>query len=770
MKPSNTKNLVVVESPAKARTINKILGNNYKVAASVGHIMDLPKTKFGVDIENGYTPSFTVIRGKSKVIKQLQEEARRAGEILIATDPDREGEAIAYHIAQRLKPVNTRIRRIEFNEITRSAVLRALEQPREIDMHRVNAQQARRVMDRIVGYMVSPLLWKTIYRGLSAGRVQSVALRLICEREQEIESFVPVEYWTLEAELEPPSGERFLARLYSIDGQVLDPKKFRIGSQQEAEQHYQALQKADYRVADVRKERARKNPPPPFITSTLQQDAARRLRLSTAQIMRLAQQLYEGVDLGERGTVGLITYMRTDSTRVSKEAQASARQYIAEAYGSNYLPEKPNVYRSKKGAQDAHEAIRPTHVSAEFEPRRLKAYLSADQYRIYELIWKRFLSSQMKPAEVERTTIDVAAGKYLFRATGEVVIFRGYLQIYQEADETLEQGDETTQEAKRSARPEGIPRHISTGEILRLLDLIMEQHFTKPPPRFTESTLVKMLDKLGIGRPSTYAQIISTLFQRKYVERVNRALKPTELGRVVNDLLVTYFPNIFNVKFTAAMEAGLDKIEQNKATYRATLDEFYHPFKKTLDEVTGKLKEIKSSLQESTQETCELCGKSMVVKWGRNGRFLACSGYPECKNTRPLEESSPPVQAKQTCKQCGSPMVVRRGRFGEFLACSKYPECKYTEPISTGVACPEPGCEGTIVQRQSRKGKIFYSCSEYPKCRFALWNRPVARRCPQCDFPLMEERMSKKEGYVLRCPQCKHREAVEPAEKLVVND
>ncbi|RMG68739.1 MAG: type I DNA topoisomerase [Calditrichaeota bacterium] len=767
---SATKNLVVVESPAKARTINKILGKNYKVAASVGHIMDLPKSKFGVDIENGYTPSFTVIRGKSKVIKQLQEEAKRAGEVLIATDPDREGEAIAYHIAQRLKPVNGRIRRIEFNEITRSAVLRALEQPRDIDMNRVNAQQARRVMDRIVGYMVSPLLWKTIYRGLSAGRVQSVALRLICEREQEIEAFTPVEYWTLEAELEPASGERFVARLYSIDGQVLDPKKFRIGSQGEAEQHYRALQQEQYVVADVRKERARKNPPPPFITSTLQQDAARRLRLSTAQIMRLAQQLYEGVDLGDRGTVGLITYMRTDSTRVSKEAQASARQYIAEAYGSDYLPEKPNVYRSKKGAQDAHEAIRPTYLSAEFEPRRLKAYLSAEQYKIYELIWKRFLASQMKPAEVERTTIEVAAGKYRFRATGEVVVFRGYLQIYQEADESLDAAENGRDAAEVRARPAGIPRHISTGDALRLLELIMEQHFTKPPPRYTESTLVKTLDKLGIGRPSTYAQIISTLFQRKYVERVSRALKPTELGRVVNDLLVKYFPNIFNVKFTAAMEAGLDRIEQNLATYRDTLDEFYHPFQRTLEEVSGKIKEIKSGLQEATKEKCEVCGRPMVVKWGRNGRFLACSGYPECKNTRPLEEPEQPVQVNEVCKQCGSPMVVRRGRFGEFLACSKYPECKYTQPISTGVACPEEGCSGTIVQRQSRKGKIFYSCSEYPKCKFALWNRPVGRSCPQCGYPLMEERMSKKEGYFLRCPQCKHKEVVEPAEKLALND
>jgi DNA topoisomerase-1 len=756
MGTTNSKKLVIVESPAKAKTINKILGKDFKVAASVGHIIDLPKTKFGVDIENGYQPEYTVIKGKNEVIKQLKKEAGSAGEVLLATDPDREGEAIAYFIADSLKDVNSNIHRIEFNEITKPAVLKALERPRDIDMDRVQAQQARRVMDRIVGYQVSPILWKTIFKGLSAGRVQSVALRLICEREDEIERFVAVEYWTILADLETQSGERFDAKLIKIGDKTLDPQKFRIPNEREAQQHYNTLLKETYRVAQIKKEKVTKKPSAPFITSTLQQDAARRYGMSASRIMATAQKLYEGIELGDKGDVGLITYMRTDSTRISEEALKSVRDYIVESYGVDYLPPKANIYRSKKSAQDAHEAIRPTYITSEFEPKKIKKYLTADQFKIYDLIWKRFVASQLKPAIAERMTIDVEAGNYLFRAVGEVIVFRGFLQAYQPEMEE-KNGDEDQNEAQ----PENLPRKISEKEILKLVELILKQNFTKPPARYSESSLIKTLDNLGIGRPSTYAQIISTLFHRKYVEKIERSLTPTELGKTVNILLVNNFPNIFNVEFTAAMESELDKIEQNKISYRHTLDDFYHPFKETLDRVSGDVKEIKKSLLKESDITCENCGRAMVVRWGRNGQFFACSGFPECKNTRPLEEPPPPGESGEKCENCGSPMVVKRGRFGEFLACSRYPECKFTKPISTGVPCPEDGCGGTIVQKQSRKGKIFYGCDRYPKCKFPLWNRPRAPRCPTSNFPLTEEVANWKTGFYLRCPKCKHKEKIE---------
>lgn len=753
MANQNGKKLVIVESPAKAKTINKILGSDYKVAASVGHIIDLPKSKFGVDIDNGYSPEYKTIQGKSKIINELKKSAKEASGIILATDPDREGEAIANHIADSIKDVNSNIERIEFNEITAPAVLKAIDHPRKIDSNRVNAQQARRVMDRIVGYMVSPILWRTIYKGLSAGRVQSVALRIICEREDEIDSFIPLEYWNVDAKLETNSGESFIARLIQIDGQILDPKKFRIKNKDEAEDHLQKLNKATYTVSEIKKEEVVKKPSPPFITSTLQQDASRRFRMATSRIMRIAQQLYEGIDLGNKGNVGLITYMRTDSTRISNEALGSVRKYIAQSYGTGFLPQKANFYKTRKGAQDAHEAIRPSNISADFEPRKLKKFLTDDQLKIYELIWKRFVASQMKPAIAEKTTIDVTADKYLFRVSGEVITFRGFLQAYQPDEENSDGEEEQT--------PHGIPRNISKNEVLKLLDILLNQMFTKPPPRYTESTLVKTLDKLGIGRPSTYSQIISTIFQRQYVERVDRALKPTELGRIVSRLLSNNFPNIFNVKFTAAMEDELDKIEQDKSSYVDSLNGFYFPFKETLEKVEGNIDQIKSSLQDRTEEKCEVCGRPMIVRWGRNGRFMGCSGYPECKNTRPLEELPPPEETEEICDVCGSPMVVKRGRYGEFLACSRYPECKNTKPISTNVACPEEGCSGTIVQRQSRKGKVFYGCSEYPKCNFAIWNKPVPQQCSNCGFPFMEEKVTQKDGPHLQCPKCKHKEIPE---------
>lgn len=755
MSKGNGKKLVVVESPAKAKTINKILGKDYKVTASVGHVIDLPKSKLGVDIENGYAPEYTVIRGKNEIIKQLRSAAKSAEEVLLATDPDREGEAIAYFIADNIQKVNDNIQRVEFNEITRSAVLNAIQNPRKIDMNRVQAQQARRVLDRIVGYQVSPVLWRTIYKGLSAGRVQSVALRLICEREAEIDAFVPVEHWSVTAQLETEAKEKFSAKLVKIGNKALNPDKFHISSQEEAQQHYEKLRNETYRITKIKREKIKKNPPAPFITSTLQQDASRRFRMTTSRVMSAAQRLYEGINIEGKGEIGLITYMRTDSTRISEEAISAVRHYITESYGTDFLPEKPNVYKTKKSAQDAHEAIRPTYINSDLEPQKIKQYLTPDQFKLYDLIWKRFVASQLKPAIADRMTIEVTAGEYLFRASGESIVFRGFLQVYSELKAVDKKTDDITN------NPENLPNKISEGEALSLLDLILKQHFTKPPPRYTESALVKMLDKLGIGRPSTYASIISTLIHRQYIEKKDRALHPTELGKTVNVLLVKHFPNIFNVEFTALMENELDKIEQDAATYTETLDEFYQPFKQTLDQVEGKLKDIKQSLQKESDVTCEKCGRKMVVKWGRNGQFLACSGFPDCKNTRPLEEPEPPKPTDEKCEKCGSPMVLKRGKYGEFLACSSYPECKNTRPISTGVSCPVDGCKGEIVQRNSRRGKIFYSCSEYPTCKFALWNRPRAEKCPNCGYPILEEKNTRKDGQFLQCPECKHKEMIE---------
>ena len=749
----NGRKLVIVESPAKAKTINKILGSDFKVAASVGHIIDLPKTKFGVDIENGFKPQYVTIPGKGKIIKELKEEAKKSQSVYLATDPDREGEAIAYHIAETIRKVNPNIYRVEFNEITKNAVLRAVENPHQIDMNRVNAQQARRVMDRIVGYQVSPLLWQTIYRGLSAGRVQSVALRLICEREEEIEKFQPVEYWTVDALLRTERREEFRARLVKIDGNTLDPQKFRIANKKEAEQHRQALEQETYVVDAIEKKTVQKKPPAPFITSTLQQEASRRFRMTTSRIMAVAQQLYEGIDLGEKGNVGLITYMRTDSTRISTEAISAVREYIGNTYGPDYVPAKPNVFGKKKSAQDAHEAIRPTYLTPDFEPRKIKKYLTSDQFKIYQLIWQRFLACQMKPARVQKTVVRIKAGRYEFRAEGEVVLFRGYMMAYQEQEE----GNGKQNGSSQSTR---LPADLQEQEQLELMDLNIEQRFTQPPPRYTESTLVKTLDKLGIGRPSTYAQIISTLLNRKYVEKKERTLHPTDLGKTVNRLLVNHFPDIFNVKFTARMEENLDKVERNESSYLEILRRFYIPFEKALKQAQEQKQEIREELQEVTDIKCDVCGRPMVVRWGRNGKFLACSGYPECKNTRPLEENEP-VVTDEVCELCGAPMVIKRGRFGEFLACSNYPKCKNTRPISTGVSCPEEGCDGVIVQRQSRRGKIFYSCSNYPKCKFALWDKPVAVTCPQCGYPLMVEKVTRTQGYYLQCPKCKHKQKEE---------
>lgn len=733
------KSLVIVESPAKARTINKYLGKEYKVTASVGHIIDLPKSKFGVNIEDGFKPQYIKIRGKEKLIKQLRELAQKSQGVFIATDPDREGEAIAYHISSVLDTPPENIFRVEFNEITKNAVEKAMDSPRAIDMARVYSQQARRVLDRIVGYKVSPVLWDTVYRGLSAGRVQSVALRLICEREKEIRDFKPEEFWTIMAKVQSGQADPFLVKLVKFNN-----KKIHIPNQEEAEKHSKAIKASSLTISSLVKKEVKRQPSPPFTTSTMQQSASRLLRFSTKRIMGIAQSLYEGVNIPGRGSTGLITYMRTDSTRVSNDALNAVRDYIHNEYGEQFRPEKARFFKTKKSAQDAHEAIRPTYISTELRPEALKDILNKEQFKLYDLIWKRFVASQMTPAIFDKTTVTVSGGIYTLIAEGETLKFAGFTKVYKDNGDAAENGKNA------------IPSNLIEGADCTLKDLQAEQNFTKAAARFTESTLVRELDSLGIGRPSTYAQIVSTILQRNYVELKERKLHATELGETVASILVNNFPKIFNVSFTAGMEKELDDISDNNISYEKVMDDFYTPFEKALDEVQSKKSQIKLNLQDDAGEACEKCGKPMIVRWGRNGKFMACSGFPGCKNTKPLEEQAEPEMSDETCEKCSSPMVIKRGKFGRFLACSNYPECKNTKPISTGVTCPKDNCSGNIVERQSKRGKIFYGCSKYPDCDFVSWDKPLNRECPSCGNNYMLEKTSKKKGAFIRCPNCKH--------------
>jgi len=734
------KSLVIVESPAKAKTINKYLGKEFMVTASVGHIIDLPKTKLGVNLEKDFAPQYVNIRGKEKVIKDLRAQAKKSDQVFIATDPDREGEAIAFHIATVLEKVNTNILRVEFNEITKNAVDQAMGHPRAIDMSRVYSQQARRVLDRIVGYQVSPVLWKTVHRGLSAGRVQSVALRLICEREQEIRVFKPEEYWTITAEVQSAGSDPLTVKLAKIDS-----KKAKIPNQESSDKHEAAIRASELKISAVEKKATKRQPGPPFITSTLQQTASSRLRYSTKRIMGIAQSLYEGVVVPGQGSIGLITYMRTDSFRVSNEALQAASEYIQQTFDKSHGLEKARHFRSKKNAQDAHEAIRPTYISAEFAPEALKPHLSNEQYRLYDLIWKRFIASQMAPAVIDKTMILVSAGtSYEFSAEGETVRFPGYMRVYQEEQE-LEKNNK-----------QAIPSGLKQGASCELLELLPQQNFTKPVPRFSESTLVKELDKLNIGRPSTYAQIVSTILRRKYVRLEERKLHATELGETVNKILVTNLADFFNVSFTAKMEEQLDQIAGNHATYEEVMHGFYDPFHQALEEVNARRKEIKADLTEESDQTCDKCGKPMLVRWGRNGRFLACSGFPECKITKPLDGDEQPQESDEKCPKCDKTMLIKTGPFGKFLACSDYPTCKTTKPLGTGVACPKDGCNGEVIQRRSKRGKIFFGCSKYPKCDFVSWDKPVHQACPNCEHHYLLEKTTKAKGTFLRCPSCKH--------------
>jgi DNA topoisomerase I len=737
------KSLIIVESPSKAKTINKYLGKEYVVEASVGHIKNLPKSKLGVDVENEFAVVYENIQGKDAVIEKLRDRASKAKAVFLATDPDREGEAIAAHLADEIRPVNKNIKRVLFHEITSEGVQEGMRHPKKVDSHLVLSQQARRAMDRIVGYKVSPFVWKTVYYGLSAGRVQSVSLRLICEREEAIKAFVPEEYWSITGEFQTSQSEPFLAKLMKVAG--AEP---RIPDETTMRGYLDDVKKQTFEIKSVDRKPVKRNAPAPFITSTLQQEAARRLRFSAKRTMMLAQKLYEGVVVGEEGPTGLITYMRTDSTRLSADAVTQVREYILNNYGKEYVPKEPRLFKKGKASQDAHEAIRPT--SLKFTPKEVKKHLDKDLYLLYELIWNRFVACQMAPAEFEQLSVDVVGGDYLFRATDQRPLFRGFLQVYDDvAEEIAGEKDDVDPVSK-------LPENLAKGQTATLRDLIPRQHFTKPPPRYTESSLVKELESLGIGRPSTYAMIVSTVIDRKYVEHTDRKLFATELGMQVNKLLVQYFPDIFNVKFTAQMEEELDTIASGKQLYVKVMKDFYDPFIRALEKVDKNAQKIKKSLQEETEEVCEVCQRKMIIKWGRNGRFMACSGYPACKNTKPLAADAEKHQhlVGMKCDLCGGDMVVKAGKFGTFLGCSNYPTCKNTKPISMGIPCPK--CKtGDLVERKTKKGKrTFYGCNRYPECDFASWDKPVNQPCSNCGSTYLVQKYTQTKGEFLKCPEC----------------
>ncbi|GAB6098906.1 type I DNA topoisomerase [Halanaerocella petrolearia] len=687
------KKLVIVESPAKAKTISKFLGSDYHVEASMGHVIDLPKSQLGVDVENDFKPKYITIRGKGKTLQKLKRKAKKSEGVLLATDPDREGEAISWHLAHALKIDEEADCRIEFNEITKTAIQDALEEPRSIDKDRVDAQQARRILDRLVGYKLSPLLWKKVKKGLSAGRVQSVAVRIICEREEEIKDFDPKEYWTLDTKLKPHQKDEFKAKLYRVNDE-----KFELNNQEETNQVVAELKKEDLQIAKVKEGKRRRNPSPPFTTSSLQQQASNYLHFSTKKTMYLAQQLYEGIDLGAKGTIGLITYMRTDSTRISKEAQSDTRDYISDNLGDKYSPDQPKKYKAKSGAQDAHEAIRPTSVYR--TPKQMKEYLDTQQYKLYKLIWERFVASQMTPAIYKTLKIDIKGDKYWLRANGSRQLFPGFLKV------------DTT---KKSTKDRELPQ-LEEGEEIKLSDVLPEQHFTKPPARYTEAKLVKTLEKKGIGRPSTYAAIVGTIEKRGYVTKENKRFKPTELGEIVNELLVKHFPNVTNIKFTAQLEADLDMIESGENNWVDVLSSFYSPFHERLEEARENMEKVELE-EEETDVICEKCGQNMVIKHGRYGKFLACPGFPDCKNTKPLLEKA-------------------------------------------GVKCPE--CEdGDVVKRKSKKGRVFYGCSNYPDCEFMTWYKPMDKECPECKKFLVKKDTKKETKYFCINNDCNYEKIVD---------
>ena len=740
------KSLLIVESPTKVNTLKKIVGKDFIIKASVGHLKDLPKKKLGVDIENNFEPEYITIRGKGKILQELKTAAKKADKIFLAPDPDREGEAIAYHIGNEVaRFTKGKIYRVLFNEITKKAVKEALDNPTELNSDRVNAQQARRILDRLVGYKISPILWKKVHRGLSAGRVQSVALRIVCEREREIQAFKSKEYWSVTLDLEGSSEPKFQAKLLKIGDE-----KAEIENKEEADTILKDLDGLPLVLDSITKKERKRNPSAPFITSSLQQEASRKLNFSPKKTMLLAQKLYEGIKLDKKGTVGLITYMRTDSVRLSDQALEDVRSFIPEKYGDDYLPSKPNVYKSKKSAQEAHEAIRPTDVN--IDPNSIKDYLEKDLFRLYQLIWSRFVSCQMVPAVLDTTQFDIKSGNYLFRSNGSILKFAGFMKVY------VESQDDATSEKSDSKDSDRILPPLTKGEELKLIEILPEQHFTQPPARFTEAMLVKELEDKGVGRPSTYASIISVIKDRDYIQNEERRLKPVELGFMINDLLVENFPDIMTTQFTAKMEGQLDEVEDGKIEWKKVLQSFYTPFKKDLEEAEKKMKDFKAEVEE-TDEVCEKCNEPMIIKWGRFGKFMACSGYPDCKNAKDIkkpgsEEGETPDEVDGVCDLCESALIIKRGRFGKFIACSTYPECKFTKPIGLGIACPEDNCKGEIAPRRTKKGRTFYGCTKYPDCKFTSWDKPKNEPCPECKHPFMVEKWKKNEDPTILCPEC----------------
>ena len=751
-------NLVIVESPSKAKTIKGYLGKNYKVTASKGHVRDLPKSTLGVDIENNFEPKYINIRGKGDLIRELKSEAKSADTVFLATDPDREGEAIAWHLALVLGIDDKKIKRVKFNEITKSCVKDAIKNSGKIDMNLVDAQQARRILDRIVGYKLSPILWKNIKSGLSAGRVQSVATKLIVDRENEIRQFNPKEYWTLDLNLETAEGKSFSAYYYGTKD-----KKTELKNKAEAEKVLGDIEGKSFTVHSIKKAERLKNPAPPFTTSTLQQEAYKKLGFQSAKTMKTAQELYEGISLGDKGTHGIISYMRTDSLRISDSAAESAKEFITKEYGEKFYPKTRRIFKSRSGAQDAHEAIRPSYI--EYSPKSIRAYLSNDQYKLYKLIWDRFIASQMSSAVIDTVTIDSVAGNSLFRSTGSVIKFAGFMSVYEETNDE-EQNDNNT-----SYLPA-----VDEGESLAARDIKSEQHFTQPPSRYNEATLIKALEEMGIGRPSTYTPTITTIIQRGYVERAAKALAPTPLGEATNALMVDHFPDITDSGFTAAMETNLDGIENGEKALIDVLQKFYKDFKTEIEKAEENVKEKSYKLPVvETDIICEKCGSKMVIKSSRFGKFAACPGYPACRNTKPLDKDGNLAEPKKVeqpvekpevqkapddirCDICGGEMVIKRSRYGTFYACAKYPECKGTKPINRELDVPCPECGSKIVIRRGRNRTVFYSCSAYPKCTFTNCDTPTNEKCPNCGKMLLRKRgkninvcIDKQCGYKAEC-------------------
>jgi len=747
------KALVIVESPAKAKTVNRYLGSGYLVKASMGHICDLPKSRLGVDIKNDFKPSYQVIPERRRLVAELRKLARECEKIILAADPDREGEAISWHIGQLVAKENPHIYRAVFHEITEEAIKEAFSKLGALDQNKIYAQQTRRILDRLVGYLISPLLWKKIGQGLSAGRVQSVALRLVCDREKEIKNFVPEEYWTIFAILKAQNPPEFKAILVKVDG-----KKSRVRDSRQAEEILNYCRKESFVLEKIQIKAKKKNPPAPYITSTLQQDAFRTLRFPVKKTMSVAQRLYEGLEVGKLGPVGLITYMRTDSVRIADVARDAAKKYIEKHFGREFLPAKPVVHKSRKTAQEAHEAIRPTHL--DLPPEKIRPYLKRDEYELYRLIWNRFLASQMSPAEMEETQFEIKTGRYGFMARGEVVKFKGFLVLYEEQHLRFENSfNSKKMDARENQEGEkeefGHLPVAREGEVLTLVDLQSKQNFTQPPPRYTEATLVKELEARGIGRPSTYAPTIATLQDRIYVIKEEGRFKPTELGMFVTDFLVRYFAELFDYKFTARMEAQLDKIGDGQSGWLESLSQYYQ----LLQQYLQKGHETESIKKNGipVDEKCPKCGRNLVIKEGRYGRFKACSGYPECDYSQPLvKKEAKALEAR--CPLCGSALVYRRGKYGRFIACSNYPECKYVhkENSETGIACPL-GCGGTIIKRRTRKGKYFYGCSNYPKCKFASWDEVVSQSCPKCGTKYLLKKTPARGGAYLYCQNCDYK-------------